>query len=182
MKKVLSFIIASLLVLTCTACTTKIPQSESGESNQIETTAESTTAILETSKNEKSINPVTLSNEEFANILAKDSSTSDVVFTVDKYSDDMYFLRCDNENIDAHIGFSSYGKNITFSFTTDGGEDECYYVLLNALSSELFNIPFDDQIDILAHYKVDEINYSGSSVRITETVKDDIRVIGIRMN
>lgn len=179
MKKVLCFIIASLLVLTCTACTTKISQSES---NQIETTAKSTTASLETSKNEEPINPATLSDEEFANILAKDSSTSDVVFTVDKDSDDMYFLRCDNENINAHIGFSRYGKNITFSFTTDGSEDECYYVLLNALSSELFNIPFDDQIDILAHYKVDEINYSGSSVRITETVKDDIRVIGIRMN
>lgn len=181
MKRVLIALLIVVMSSICTACTTKVSQSENSESSSTETTSELTTSSLETSKSESSINFANLSNEEFAEILARDSSTSDVLFTVDKYSDDMYFLRCESENINAHIGFSKYGKNITFSFTTDGSEDECYYVLLNALSSEIFNISFDDQIDILAHYKVDKIDYDNGDISISETIKDDIRVIGIRL-
>lgn len=186
MKKILSFITIALLALTCTAC------GEASESSNVSSTTEqkitenvTTVALSDVEETTESSSEVDLSNltdEEFAKTLAKDSSTPDVKFTVEDSGDGVYFLRSDNDNCNIRISFSDYGKNITYSFVTDGSDDVCYYVLLNALKSELFGISLDDQIDILAHYKVDEINYSGSSVRITETVKDNIRVIGMRMN
>lgn len=139
------------------------------------------TTTVETSQETTEFDYSNLSNEEFAEKIANDFSTDDVTFTIREYSDTVCFLDTNNENVRAHIGFSDYGNNIMLTLITDGGEDECYYVLLKALQSEVFNIPLDDQIDILAHYTVDEIDYKNGSLRITESSDDNIRVIGIRL-
>ena len=186
MKKILSLITVALLTLTCTACNQNSESSRvnsTTEQTTIEDTTEEVSDVEETTVGESSkVDLSSLSEKEFSEMLAKDSSTNDVKFTVEDSGDGIYFLRSDNDDCSIRIAFSDYGKNITFSFVTDGSEDECYYVLLNALQSELFDISFDDQIDILTQYMVDEIDYSNNEIKITETVTENNRVIGIRMN
>lgn len=181
MKKFLSLLCVLSLAYACSACG-KVKSSLNSYENTIneETKVEETT-VVETSQETTEFDYSDLSNEEFAEKIANDFSTEDVTFTIEKYDEDMYFLNTNNEKVRAHIGFSDYGNNITLTLITDGGEDECYYVLLKALQSEIFNIPLDDQIDILANYTVDEIDYEKGSLRITESVNDNIRVIGIRL-
>ncbi len=181
MKKVFTAWLITICALSFAACGTTtnqiIENANESQSSAVETTEE------QSLKEENSIIDYSeLDNEEFADKIAKDFSTSDVIFTSRKEDDDFYFLDATGtDDIDIHIGFSDYGNNITISFVTDGSEDECYYVLQKALQSEVFNIPLDDQIDILAYYMVDEISYKKGSLRITETIKDNIRVIGIRL-
>lgn len=178
MKKFLSLLCVLSVATALTACGLNKPSSKVNIENS--TQVEETT-VAETTQEVTVLNHRDMSNEELAVKLAEDFSTNDVTFTSEKSSDDMYFLKSNNDKVKAHIGFSDYGKNITLSFVTDGGEDECYYVLLKALQSEIFNIPFDDQIDILADYTISEIDYKNGSFTISETVKDNIRVIGIRL-
>lgn len=186
MKKILSLITIALLALTCAACNQNSESSKvnsTTEQTTIEDTTEKVSDVEETTVGESSkVDLSSLSEKEFSEMLAKDSSTNDVKFTVENSGDGIYFLRSDNDDCSIRISFSDYGKNITFSFVTDGSEDECYYVLLNALQSKLFDISLDDQIDILTQYMVDEIDYSNNGIKITETVTENIRVIGIRMN
>lgn len=181
MKKVLALIMALSMAVACSACGAKENKEQSSENSS--TTAihiQETTSESETQADTIDINSMT--DKELADKIANDFSIENVSFKVESISETMAFLETiGSDNISVRIGFSDYGNNITLSFVTDGGEDECYYVLQQALQSEVFNIPFDDQIDILAHYMVDEIDYTGSSVRITETIKDNIRVIGIRL-
>lgn len=181
MKKVLALIMVLSMAVVCSACGAKENKEQSSENSS--TTAihiQETTSESETQADTIDINSMT--DKELADKIANDFSIENVSFKVESISETMAFLETiGSDNISVRIGFSDYGNNITLSFVTDGGEDECYYVLQQALQSEVFNIPFDDQIDILAHYMVDEIDYTGSSVRITETIKDNIRVIGIRL-
>lgn len=181
MKKVLSLIMILSMAVACSACGANESKEQSSENSS--TTAiyiEETTSEPETQADTIDINSMT--DNEFADKIANDFSIKNVSFKVESISETIAFLETTgSDNISVHIGFSDYGNNITLSFVTDGGEDECYYVLQQALKSDVFNIPFDDQIDILAHYMVDEIDYKGSSVSITETIKDNIRVIGIRL-
>lgn len=131
---------------------------------------------------ETTIDYSALSNEDFANQIAEDFSTNEVIFSVDSVSDSIAFLDVvGSDDINIYIGFSDYGNNITMSFITDGSEDECYYVLLQALKSDIFGISLDDQINILADYLVDEIDYKQGSLRISETKKDNVRTIGFRL-
>lgn len=153
---------------------------EADDSIFTESPIEETTAV-ENSQETTEFDYSDMSNEEFAEKIANDFSTEDVTFTIREYSDSVCFLNTNNENIRAHIGFSDYGNNIMLTLITDGGKDECYYVLLKALQSEVFNIPLDDQIDILAHFTVDEIDYEKGTLSITESINDNIRVIGIRL-
>lgn len=140
-----------------------------------ETTVETTTATIP----ETTIDYTSLSNEEFTNQIAEDFSTADVSFSVRSVSDTIAFLDTSgSDDINIYIGFSDYGDHITMSFVTDRSEDECYFVLLQALQSKIFNISEEDQIDILAHYLIDEIDYSQENIKITETIKDNIVVIG----
>lgn len=178
MKKFLSLICVLSVAFILSACS-KENSSSITSYNKVEETAIEETTITETSQETTAFDYRDLSNEEFAEKIAKDFSTEDVTFTIREYSDNVCFLNSNNENVSAMIGFSDYGNHITLSFVTEGGEDECYYVLLKALQSEVFNIPLDDQIDILAHYTVDEIDYKKGSLHINESVNDNIRVIGI---
>lgn len=182
LKKFLSLICVLSIAVACSACSKANSSSMSSYDNTIkeESTIEEPT-VTEISQETTTIDYRDMRNEEFAEKIAKDFSTEDVTFTIEKYDEDMYFLNTNNEKVRAHIGFSDYGNNISLTLITDGGEDECYYVLLKALQSEVFSIPFDDQIDILAHYTVDEIDYEKGSLRITESINDNIRVIGIRL-
>lgn len=182
LKKFLSLICVLSIAFACSACGKEKSSSLHSYENTIneEAKVEETTAV-KNSQETTEFDYSDMSNEEFAEKIANDFSTEDVTFTVEKYDEDMYFLNTNNENVRANIGFSDYGNHITLSFVTEGGEDECYYVLLKALQSNVFNIPLDDQIDILAHYTVDEIDYEKGSLRITESVNDNIRVIGIRL-
>ncbi|MCI6823761.1 MAG: hypothetical protein MR885_00065 [Ruminococcus bromii] len=181
MKKVLALIMVLSMAVACSACGANESKEQSSENSS--TTAihiQETTSEPETQADTIDINSMT--DKELADKIANDFSIKNVSFKVESISETMAFLETiGSDNISVRIGFSDYGNNITLSFVTDGGEDECYYVLQQVLQSEMFNIPFDDQIDILAHYMVDEIDYTGSSVRITETIKDNIRVIGIRL-
>lgn len=181
MKKVLALIMALSMVVVCSACGANESKEQSSENSSATAThIQETTSEPETQADTIDINSMT--DKELADKIANDFSIKNVSFKVESISETMAFLETiGSDNISVRIGFSDYGNNITLSFVTDGGEDECYYVLQQALQSEVFNIPFDDQIDILAHYMVDEIDYTGSSVRITETIKDNIRVIGIRL-
>ena len=181
MKKVLTLIMVLSMAVACSACGANENKEQSSENSFTTAThIEETTSVSETQSDTIDINSMT--NNEFADKIANDFSIKNVSFKVESISETMAFLETTgSDNISVRIGFSDYGNNITLSFVTDGGEDECYYVLQQALQSDVFNIPFEDQIDILAHYMVDEIDYTGSSVRITETIKDNIRVIGIRL-
>lgn len=181
MKKVLALIMVLSMAVACSACGANESKEQSSENSFTTAThIEETTSEPETQADTIDINSMT--DNEFAEKIANDFSIENVSFKVESISETMAFLETiGSDNISVRIGFSDYGNNITLSFVTDGGEDECYYVLQQALQSEMFNIPFDDQIDILAHYMVDEIDYKGSSVSITETIKDNIRVIGIRL-
>ena len=175
MKKLLSLLCVLSFSVVCSACGFQKSSSKSSTEVEVTTFSETTTQAP------TAFNYRNMSNEEFAEKIAKDFSTEAVTFTSEKYSDDMYFLNSDNDNVSAHISFSDYGNHLTLSFVTDGGEDECYYVLLKALQSEVFNIPLDNQIDILAHYTMDEIDYEQENLSITETIKENIRVIGIQL-
>lgn len=181
MKKVLALIMVLSMAVVCSACGAKENKEQSSENSFTTAThIEETTSEPETQTATIDINSMT--DNEFADKIANDFSIKNVSFKVESISETMAFLETTgSDNISVRIGFSDYGNNITLSFVTDGGEDECYYVLQQALQSEVFNIPFDDQIDILAHYMVDEIDYKGNSVSITETINDQIRVIGIRL-
>lgn len=181
MKKVLALIMVLSMAVACSACGAKESKEQSSDDSFPEaTTSVEITSEFETQADTIDINSMT--DNEFAEKIANDFSIKNVRFKVESISDTTAFLETTgSEDISVHIGFSDYGNNITLSFVTDGGEDECYYVLQQALQSDVFNISFDDQIDILAHYMVDEIDYTGSSVRITETIKDNIRVIGMRL-
>ncbi|MGN0491251.1 hypothetical protein [Ruminococcus sp.] len=181
MKKVLALIMVLSMAVACSACGANENKEQSSENSS--TTSiyiEETTSESETQAETIDINSMT--DSEFADKIANDFSIKNVSFKVESISETMAFLETTgSDNISVRIGFSEYGNNITLSFVTDGGEDECYYVLQQALQSDVFNIPFDDQIDILAHYMVDEIDYEGSSVSITETINNNIRVIGMRL-
>ncbi len=181
MKKVLALIMVLSMAVVCSACGANESKEQSSENSS--TTAiyiEETISEPETQVDTIDLNSMT--NNEFADKIANDFSIKNVSFKVESIGETIAFLEAtESDNISVRIGFSDYGNNITLSFVTNGGEDECYYVLQQALQSDVFNIPFDDQIDILAHYMVDEIDYTGSSVRITETIKDNIRVIGMRL-
>lgn len=183
MKKVLSILSVLLVAIMCCSCNTKQNSADlSTPTTSLEAIVESTEESFEDETQSNTVDINSMTNNEFANKIATDFSINDVSFEVESVDDTIAFLETfGSEDIDIHIGFSDYGNNITLSFVTDGSEDECYYVLQQALQSEIFNIPFDDQIDILAHYMVDEIDYDGETVRITETIKDNIRVIGIRL-
>lgn len=176
MRKTLIFIFA-VAIICLSGCNSKHISSQIDSTSS---TFEKSATEIETTQETSGFDYSTLSNEDFANKLAEDFSTDEVVFTSEKYDDDLYFLRCENDSINIHIGFSDYGKNISISFVTDG-EDECYYVLLKALQSEVFNISFDDQVDILAQYTVDTIDYEQENLSITETINENIRVIGIQL-
>lgn len=181
MKKVLALIMVLSMTVACSACGANESKEQSSENSFTNATyIEEATSEPETQADTIDINSMT--DNEFADKIANDFSIKNVSFKVESISETMAFLETTgSDNISVRIGFSDYGDNITLSFVTDGGEDECYYVLQQALQSDVFNIPFEDQIDILAHYMVDEIDYTGSSVSITETIKDNIRVIGIRL-
>ena len=127
----------------------------------------------------------TLSKDEFAKKIAEDFSTDKVSFGVNPYSDLTYFLEVKGTSqlINAHIGFFEFGYEITLTLPTDGDTNECYDILSNALKSELFGISFDDQVDILAHYQVDEINYERNGIQpftITETKSDKFNMLIFR--
>lgn len=163
----------------CGANESKEQSSENSSTTAIH--IQETTSEPETQADTIDINSMT--DKELADKIANDFSIKNVSFKVESISETMAFLETiGSDNISVRIGFSDYGNNITLSFVTDGGEDECYYVLLHALQSDLFGISLDDQIDILAHYSVDKINYSGDRVTITETINSNVRVIGIRMD
>lgn len=182
MRKIIYMAVSVILiVMSLVGCGYNSERSAFKETQTISeevTTSVSTKAISQ----ETTINYSSLSNEEFANCVAEDFSTNEVSFSVRSVSDNIAFLDATgSDNINVHIGFSDYGNNITMSFFTDGSEDECYYVLLQALKSDIFGISLDDQIDILAHYMVDEIDYKQGSLRITETINDNTRTIGFRL-
>lgn len=183
MKKGLTILIILFVVIVLSACNTKQDFEDlSSSAASLETIVKSTEESVEDETQSDTIDINSMTNDEFANKIAADFSINDVSFKVKSVDDTIAFLETfGSDDIDIHIGFSDYGNNISISFVTDGSEDECYYVLQQALQSQIFNIPFDDQIDILAHYKVDEIDYQGETVRITETIKDNIRVIGMRL-
>lgn len=134
--------------------------------------------VLETNQ----IDYRTLSKDEFADKIAHDFSTSNITFTVNRYSELTYFLKPagTNQLIDADISFFDFGYEFALTLPTTGDTDECYDILSRGLKSELFGISFDDQVDILAHYKVDEINYESDGTQpftITESKSDKFNMI-----
>ena len=144
-------------------------------------TAAKNSYVLETNQ----IDYHTLSKDEFAKKVSQDFSTNKISFDVNPFSDLTYFLEVKGTNqlIDANIGFFEFGYEIAITLPTDGDTDECYDILSNGLKSELFGISFDDQVDILAHYKVDEINYEKNGIQpftITETKSDSFNMLFFR--
>ena len=130
----------------------------------------------------KQIDYHTLSKDKFAKKVAEDFSTDKVSFSVNPYSDLTYFLKAKGSSqlIDADIGFYEFGYEIVLTLPTDGDTEECYDILSNGLKSDLFGIGFDDQVDILAHYKVDKVDYSSNGVQpfsITETKSDTFNML-----
>ena len=127
------------------------------------TTNEKDSHQLETSQ----IDYHKLSKKEFADKVAKDFSTQKVSFEVDAYSDLTYFLNPKGtiQLIDAHISFFEFGYEICLTLPTDGDTNECIEILTNCLKSDLFGISFDDQVDILAHYKTDEVSYESNGIQ-----------------
>lgn len=136
----------------------------------------------------KQIDYHTLSKDQFAKKVAKDFSTKKITFDIDPCSDDLtYFLKANGTSqlIDVDIGFFEFGYEIILTLPTDGDTDECYDILSNAIKSELFGISFDDQVDILAHYQVDKVNYERNGIQpftITETKSDDFNMLTFRFN
>ncbi len=179
MKKVIILVLAILLVPTIMcSCIGKDkvsqPIATEGESTVVQTTE----AIPATTQPDIS----SLSNEDFAKKVANDLSTIDVTFSVRSVNDSIAFLDAEGtDKINAHIGFADFGNSITLSFNTDGSEDECYFTLLHFLGSDILNIDEADQIDILANYMIDKINYSKNGIDIKETIKENIRVILIQL-
>ena len=130
----------------------------------------------------KQIDYHTLSKDEFAKKVAEDFSTDKVSFSVNPYSDLTYFLKAKGSSqlIDADIGFYEFGYEIVLTLPTDGDTEECYDILSNGLKSDLFGIGFDDQVDILAHYKVDKVDYNSDGVQpftISETKSDTFNML-----
>lgn len=125
--------------------------------NPTQSSNEKQTYILETEQ----IDYRELTKDEFANKVAEDFSTDAVKFVVDPYSEDLYILRPqgNSQSINVHIAFSDYGYRIELVFPLSDEMDECYEIFAKGLKSSLFGISFDDQIDILARYLVDEVNY-----------------------
>lgn len=124
----------------------------------------------------------TLSKKEFADKVAKDFSTTKVTFEVDAYSDLTYFLKPKGTTqlINADIGFFDFGYEICLTLPTNGDTNECIEILTNGLKSDLFGISFDDQIDIIARYKVDEVKYESNGIQpftIKETKSEKFNML-----
>lgn len=193
MKKVIIFVLTIVLIPTIMcSCIGKGKVSQAisteAESNAVQTTEPIPSAesnIIQTTEaipSTTQLDVSSLSNEEFAKKVADDLSTVDVTFSVRSVNDSIAFLDAEGtDKINAHVGFADFGNSITLSFNTDGSEDECYFTLLHFLESDILNIDEDDQIDILAHYMVDKINYSKGGIDIKETIKENIRVILIQL-
>lgn len=181
MKKILSLIIVLSMAIVCCACGEKAVLSDTDSLSKTDNDVESTTAKTVSEIEQTTVDYRSLSNEDFAQKVAEDFSTKDVSFSIRKTDDNIIFLDANGtDDIDLFVGFSDYGNHIMMSFITDKSEDECYYVLLQALKSDLFGISIDDQIDILAHYTVDKIDYKNDNIRISETDKENIVTIGFR--
>lgn len=181
MKKILSLVIVLSMAIVCCACGEKAVLSNTDSLSKTDNDVESTTAETVSEIEQTTVDYRSLSNEDFAQKVAEDFSTKDVSFSIREIDDDIIFFDANGtDDIDLFVGFSDFGNHITMSFATDKGEDECYYVLLQALKSDLFDISIDDQIDILAHYMVDKIDYKNDYIRINETDKENIVVIGFR--
>ena len=161
-----------------------IKGSGEGSTKAITMTTQKTSSATATEKAQSTsqLDVNSLSNEQFAEKAANDLSTNDIIFTVRELKDSIAFFDVPGtDKINAHVGFADFGNSITLSFHTDGGEDECYYTLLHFLESDLLKIDESDQIDILAHYLMDEIDYQQGRMRIKETIKDSIRVISFQL-
>ncbi len=179
MKKIILLICAGILFLSalcgCSGTVKEVKTTYNSEKNTVAPTSEQ---IQPTTNFDIS----SLSNEEFANKVAKDLSTTDVVFSVRSVNDSIAFLDAEGtDKINAHVSFSDFGNRITLSFHTDGSEDECYFTLLHLLESDILNIDESNQVDILTHYLIDKIDYTQGRMRIKETVKENIKVILIQL-
>lgn len=185
MKKLFSFACACFIILSLPACNQPAEFSKDKETtaNKVKDTIAELTTISETTyPMTTSVDYSTLTNDEYAKQLAKDFTTKDVTLKSEKYDDELYFLKTDDtSDININVCFSKFGNHIELLFNTDGGEDECYYVLQKALDCDLFAIDLSDQIDILAHYMVDEIDYNKNGIKISETKKGNTIVIGFRL-
>lgn len=179
LKKVILSIVAAILVLTAfCGCSKTVKEVSATNNSETSTAAPTSEAIPSTTQLDVS----SLSNKEFAEKVAKDLSTDSVVFSVRSVEDSIAFLDAKGtDKINAHVGFADFGNSITLSFHTDGSEDECYFALLHLLESDILNIDESDQVDILAHYLLDKIDYTQGRMHIKETVKENIRVILIQL-
>ncbi len=172
MKKILSLVIVLSMAIVCCACGEKAVLSNTDSLSKTDNDVESTTAETVSEIEQTTVDYRSLSNEDFAQKVAEDFSTKDVIFKSEKYDEDFYLVEPITKTekfIDASIGFSDYGNHITLSFITDGGTDECYDVLFQALRSDLFNISIGDQTDICTDYLVDKIDYEQGRFSIKET-------------
>lgn len=183
MKKILSFITIALLALTCTAC------NQNSESSKVNSTTEQTT-IEDTTEEVSDVEETTiaenttsaLSEDDLIKKIASDFSTDDVKFTYSKSGDDFYMLDCNNDNIDVDVSISKVGDEITpdyidVIFNTNGTDDICYRTLVRMLKSDVFDLSTSEQMDILVDYKNGGITFDNGNVSISETEKENIRVI-----
>lgn len=177
-KNFLSICTVVFILSVLCGCSRIVREATTTHNSEIQTAVPTTESIPSTTH----LNVSSLSNEEFADKVASDLSTTDVVFSVRSVEKSTAFLDAEGtDKINAHVGFSDFGNRITLSFHTDGSKDECYFTLLHLLESDILNIDESDQVDILTHYLVDKINYSQGRMQIKETVKENIRVILIQL-
>lgn len=186
MKKIYLSICAGALILSAfCGCSRIVREVTTTYNSEIHTAAPTTEPIPPTTElipSTTQLDVSSLTNEEFANRVANDLSNSDVIFSVRSIENSIAFLDAEGtDKINAHVGFSDFGNSITLSFHTDGSKDECYFTLMHLLESEILNIDESDQVDILAHYLIDKIDYSQGRMQIKETVKENIRVILIQL-
>lgn len=186
MKKVLCFLILSLLAINCTACSNNV----NNDSSISFTDNSQTTSAINKTVEETTLEPETtqsdvlssLSEDELVQSIVSDFTIDGVKFTYKKCSDNLYLVNSDNGKIDIDIALLKLDNKISVDYinvilSTESTDDICYKALVRMLKSDIFGLSLQEQMDILVNYKTGKVSFENGTLSISEAQKDNIRVI-----